>query len=338
MSKKNVSIKDIAELSGVSVATVSRVINNNGSFSEETRKKVLKVIEETNYETNNVAKSLRMKKSNTIGILVPDISNSFFANVVQEIESYLFEKGYSTIICNTDRNEEKELAYLRTLESKMIDGLIVISGVREFGMKSMNKNIPLVCIDRKPKDGKNTILIESNHYQGGFIATEEMIAKGSKNIAIIIHRDFLSSSQERLNGYKDALRKNNIKFQEENVINITKKKNLTKTESTKEAVLEKFREGITYDGIFALNDRLAIGAIHAALEIGLKIPEDIKIVGFDNDPISRYCYPALSTINQDNLSLAKQACNSLLNLIDDPHMVVEKHQVIPVNFVERETT
>ncbi|CRH21139.1 Transcriptional regulator, LacI family (fragment) [Carnobacterium maltaromaticum] len=133
---KNYSIKDIAEIAGVSVATVSRVINDNGRFSEETRKKVLRIIEETGYKMNYSAKNLRMKKSFTIGILVPDISNSFFSEVVQQLEEILFAKGYSTIICNTSRSSEKELAYLRILEGKGIDGLIVISGAEKFEFDS----------------------------------------------------------------------------------------------------------------------------------------------------------------------------------------------------------
>lgn len=338
MKKKNISIKEIAKLSDVSVATVSRVINNNGRFSEDTRLKVMKVIKETNYTTNSVAKSLRMKKSNTIGILVPDISNAFFANVVQEIENFLFDKGYSTIICNTDRSEEKELVYLRMLEGKMIDGLIVISGVKKFGIESMEKNIPLICIDRKPQENQNTVLIESNHYQGGFIATEELINKGCKNIAIIIHRGFLSSSKERLAGYKAALKKHHIKFNEKNIIDIKITGKYSRTEVAKKAVIDKVKEGNQYDGIFALNDRLAIGAIHAASELGMKIPDEIKIIGFDNDPISKYCYPRLTTIKQDNTSLAQHACNSLLSLINDSSSKIEKHQVIPVSLVTRETT
>lgn len=338
MNQKKVSIKEIAELSGVSVATVSRVINDNGRFSEETRKKVVKIIEDTHYETNNIAKSLRMKKSNTVGILVPDIGNSFFANIVQEIESILFEKGYSTIICNTDRNAGKEEAYLRMLEGKMIDGLIAISGVKEFGSATMNWNTPLICIDRKPKDTASTILIESNHYQGGFLATEELITKGCRNIAIIIHRDFLSSSKERLQGYKDALEKYAIPFKEEAIIHVNVQEKMSRTEAAKVALLEKISKGAYFDGVFALNDRLAIGAIHAALEIGKKVPEDLKVVGFDNDPISKYCYPRLTTIRQDNVVIAEQACENLLKLIAGSTHEIEKHQVVPVTLVVREST
>jgi len=337
MSKKNISIKEIAKLSGVSVATVSRVINNNGRFSEETRQRVMSIIEETNYETNNVAKSLRMNKSNTIGILVPDISNAFFASIVRKLESYLFEEGYSTIICNTDRSKEKELTYMKTLESKMIDGLIVISGPKEFEIENLNKKIPVVCIDRKPKDNQDIVLIQSDNYQGGWIATEELIQKGCKNIALLAHRETISTFKARQEGFVDALKKHNFDFNEESIIEITSVNYPSQMEAAKMFLLEKFKQGATYDGIFALNDRLAIGAIEAALELGLNIPEQIKIVGFDNDLISRYCYPKLTTINQNTTVLAKKAYVVLLDLINGGS-TEKQQQVVPIELKVRETT
>ncbi|MDU6792106.1 MAG: LacI family DNA-binding transcriptional regulator, partial [Anaerococcus sp.] len=129
---KTLTIKDIAELADVSVATVSRVINNNGRFSEETRKKVLDIIEKTGYKTNYMAKSLRTNRSYTIGVIVPDISNYFFFSIVEKVEQIMFERNFTTIICNTDRSIKKEKAYLELLESKKIDGLIVISGAENF--------------------------------------------------------------------------------------------------------------------------------------------------------------------------------------------------------------
>ena len=186
---KKYSLKDIAILSGVSVATVSRVINDNGRFSEETRQKVLKVIEETGYKMNYNAKSLRMNRSFSIGILVPDISNYFFSDVVQKIEEILFDKGYSTIICNTARSQAKETAYLKMLEGKGVDGLVVISGAEafDFDYSSNEKHIPYICIDREPKTREDTVFISSNHYQGAFEATEELIHVGCKHPLIVMH-------------------------------------------------------------------------------------------------------------------------------------------------------
>ena len=338
MSKNKVSIKEIAKLSGVSVATVSRVINNNGRFSEDTRQKVLTVIREMNYETNNVAKSLRMNKSNSIGILVPDISNAFFASIVQHLEKMLFDEGYSTIICNTTRSKEKELAYLKILESKMIDGLFVISGAKEFDNEVLNKHIPVVCIDRKPKDNNTTILIQSDNYHGGFLATEILIKKGCKNIALLAHKETSSSFKNRHQGYIDALRTYGLDFNKDNLVEVKAVTKQSSVEDAKAILTEKFKNELIYDGIFALNDRLAIGAIEAASELGIKIPKDIKIIGFDNDPISNYCFPKLTTIKQDTEILARKACSALLGLMDGQQMPIDKNQMVPVELVVRETT
>jgi len=337
MSKKNVSIKEIAELSGVSVATVSRVINNNGRFSEETKQKVLAVIAETNYETNTVAKSLRMKKSNTIGILVPDISNAFFSSLVGKLERHLFEQGYSTIICNTNRNREKEVSYLNVLESKMIDGLIVISGQKEFTWGNRNRKIPIVCIDRKPQSGEDVVLIHSDNYQGGIVATEALVQSGCKRIALLANRLTMSSFKFREEGFSDTLKKHQLPNEASNYIEVPPLGELSHTEAAKLELLKRFQAGQKYDGIFALNDRLAIGAIEAALAFGLKIPEDIRIVGFDNDPISKYCYPKLTTVKQNTTELAQRAGIALLSLIEED-TVDEKLHVVPIELIKRGTT
>ncbi|HEL8271234.1 TPA: LacI family DNA-binding transcriptional regulator, partial [Listeria monocytogenes] len=264
----------IAKLSGVSVATVSRVINDNGRFSEETREKVLAVIKETNYQMNFSAKSLRMNKSFSVGILVPDISNYFFSSVVQQIEAILFDQGYSTIICNTGRNLDKEMAYLNMLESKMVDGLIVISGADEFGFKYTNaeNGIPYVCIDRQPKDKKDTIFISSNHYQGAFEATEALIHAGVKSPVIFMHSRQSSSAKERLKGFQDALKKNNIRYDPD----VSKFTVDLQIHDYQKSIITFVNEVTTMDGIFAINDNIALELLNLLPTIGKKIPNDIK--------------------------------------------------------------
>ena len=153
--KRSISIKEIAKLANVSVATVSRVINNNGRFSEETRKKVQDIIDKYGYTTNMAAKSLRMSKSKTVGLIVPNIDNEWFSHLVLEIEKYFFEKNYSVFICNTSQDEQKEIAYFKSLDSKLVDGIMCISGIEEIPTDVITRNIPIVCIDRKPKDHNN---------------------------------------------------------------------------------------------------------------------------------------------------------------------------------------
>lgn len=332
---KKVSIKDIAELSGVSVATVSRVINDNGRFSEKTREKVLAVIEETGYQMNFSAKSLRMKKTFSIGILVPDISNYFFSAVVQQIEAILFEKGYSTIICNTARSEVKEQAYLKMLESKLVDGLIVISGAQEFEYPYADKGIPFICIDRQPKEKAETIFISSNHYQGAFEATEALLQAKVKQPLIIMYGRQSSSAQERLKGFKDALKKNNVTYEEARMRLVldTKKSNYRQ----KMAAFFASPSGKDVDGVFAINDNIAIELLNYLTEIGKKIPNEVKVIGFDDTPFNNYSSPKLSSVKQNIPKIAQAAVDHLLARLNDPYLPTGKSEIIPVQLILRES-
>ncbi|ENG4423766.1 LacI family DNA-binding transcriptional regulator [Listeria monocytogenes] len=325
---KKTSIKDIAKLSGVSVATVSRVINDNGRFSEETREKVLAVIKETNYQMNFSAKSLRMNKSFSVGILVPDISNYFFSSVVQQIEAILFDQGYSTIICNTGRNLDKELAYLNMLESKMVDGLIVISGADEFGFKYTNaeNGIPYVCIDRQPKDKKDTIFISSNHYQGAFEATEALIHAGVKSPVIFMHSRQSSSAKERLKGFQDALKKNNIRYDPE----VSKFTVDLQIHDYQKSIITFVNEVTTMDGIFAINDNIALELLNLLPTIGKKIPNDIKVIGFDNTPQCNYTVPKLSSVKQNIPKIAQITVDNLITIIKNPKQKKRITEIVPV--------
>ncbi|PMR25498.1 LacI family transcriptional regulator [Listeria monocytogenes] len=325
---KKTSIKDIAKLSGVSVATVSRVINDNGRFSEETREKVLAVIKETNYQMNFSAKSLRMNKSFSVGILVPDISNYFFSSVVQQIEAILFDQGYSTIICNTGRNLDKEMAYLNMLESKMVDGLIVISGADEFGFKYTNaeNGIPYVCIDRQPKDKKDTIFISSNHYQGAFEATEALIHAGVKSPVIFMHSRQSSSAKERLKGFQDALKKNNIRYDPD----VSKFTVDLQIHDYHKSIITFVNEVTTMDGIFAINDNIALELLNLLPTIGKKIPNDIKVIGFDDTPQCNYTVPKLSSVKQNIPKIAQITVDNLITIIKNPKQKKRITEIVPV--------
>lgn len=334
---KKYSMKDIAKLSNVSVATVSRVINKNGRFSEETKDKVMKVIKETGYQPNFSAKSLRMNRSLSIGILVPDITNYFFADVVQKIEEILFQEGYSTIICNTNRDNDKELVYLNTLRSKVVDGLIVISGAEEFDFTTptnASKIIPYICIDRAPKNEDDTIFISSDHYEGAFIATKQLIESGSSLPIFVKHNNRTSTSQvERFKGFKDALAKHRIPFKEDKQVLAV---NLLNSED--ELHMTNFiKKNPDIDGIFAVNDNIAIRVMNALKKVHIRIPEDVKIIGFDGIPQGKNTSPTLSTIEQNTDDIASTAVQSLLRLIKNPKNTGEIIKV-PVSLIQREST
>ncbi|EAE1273832.1 LacI family DNA-binding transcriptional regulator [Listeria seeligeri] len=333
---KKISIKEIAHLSGVSVATVSRVINDNGRFSEETRKRVLEVIKETGYQMNYSAKSLRMNRSFSVGILVPDISNYFFSDVVQKIEEILFDKGYSTIICNTARNTDKEIAYLQMLESKIVDGLVIISGAEKFDSEKahLNRATPYICIDREPIQHSDTVFISSNHYQGAFEATEELFKSGSKS-PIIVHYDREStSSTERKKGFRDALRKNNIIFNEQQHELVFNKEEITITKLLKQA----FSINPEIDAIFAINDNIALDLLEILPTLKKPIPSKVKVIGFDNTPMARYCYPKLSSVKQNTKKIAEITVDTLIDKIEHPGKEIPPLNLVPVELVIRDST
>lgn len=330
--RKNISIKEIAEFCNVSVATVSRVINDNGRFSEETRKKVEDAIEQYDYKPNMVARSLRTRKSQCIGVLVPNINNEFFSSIVLEIENYFFPKGYSVFICNTNGDEKREKEYLRSLDVKGVDGLIYISGMKGIVANCLKRKIPMVCIDRNPNIDENIVIVQSDNYKGGFLATEELIKKGCKEILILKSFKSHSSNKQRFEGYKQALKKYNIPIQEQLILDIN-----TTIEDGKQAVDQLIMKDIAFDGIFAVNDFVAFGSLVSLKENKIEVPKQVKIVGFDNVFISKYSYPAITTINQDKKKLAQEASKVLLELIKN-EFIGEHHIVLPVSLVVRSTT
>ncbi|SDZ50975.1 LacI family transcriptional regulator [Evansella caseinilytica] len=332
-TKRSLSIKEIAKLCNVSVATVSRVINQNGRFSKETEKKVLEAIEKFGYKTNMVAKSLRIQESKSIGVIVPDIKNEFFASIVLEIENYCFSEGYSVFICNTNKEEEKEKAYLKSLDAKGVDGLIYISGRETISLDALQREIPIVCIDRKPDIDTNIAIVESDNYRGGFLATEELIKAGCKDILIIKNRRKFSPARLRYKGYQEALELYDLPLKDELVIDIDQ----TTFEQAKETVSSVIKRRVKFDGVFATNDWIALGALISLKEHHLKVPDNVKLIGFDNISIAKYSYPAITTVHQDKKRLGEEASRALLRLIRKEGG--EKlNIVLPVSLVKRQTT
>lgn len=264
----------------------------------------------------------------SVGILVPDISNYFFSSVVQQIEAILFDQGYSTIICNTGRNLDKEMAYLNMLESKMVDGLIVISGADEFGFKYTNaeNGIPYVCIDRQPKDKKDTIFISSNHYQGAFEATEALIHAGVKSPVIFMHSRQSSSAKERLKGFQDALKKNNIRYDPD----VSKFTVDLQIHNYQKSIITFVNEVTTMDGIFAINDNIALELLNLLPTIGKKIPNDIKVIGFDDTPQCNYTVPKLSSVKQNIPKIAQITVDNLITIIKNPKQKKRITEIVPV--------
>ncbi|WP_207940674.1 LacI family transcriptional regulator [Enterococcus sp. DIV2402] len=338
MTEKRMSIKELAKITGYSVATVSRVLNNKeGKFSEKTREKILAVIEETNYETNSIAKSLRMQRTNTVGVILPDLSNAFFARLVQEIETLLSSKGMTLIICTTNQEKEKEVQYLKMLEGKMVDGIIMISGNNSSLNPVFIKNKGVVFIDRDNSSENNISSVHSDHRYGGKIACQKLIANGCKKIAFVTQED-VQITQKIFEGVLQTTKKQSIKFDESNSILITSDDKFSKTGASNSIISGLIKENnFDYDGVICTDDRLAIGVILALQAHNKKVPEEVKVIGYGNDPIAKYFTPSLSSIRQDYLHLARESVNELLYRIENK---AEKSYdiTIPVSLINRQTT
>lgn len=331
-ANNKVSLKEIAKMSGVSVATVSRVINDTGRFSEATRRRVLGIVKETHYRANTLARSLRTNQSNSVGILVPDLTNDFFSKVVQEIEKNLFKAGYSTIICDTQRSPEMESYYLSTLEAKSIDALIVISGDHPFDADSLTEKIPVLCIDREPKN-KNTIFISSNHKTGALIATQRLIDKGY--FPVCVSPNYASTSKtSRILGFKDALELNSLKFTKSNSLELIPKEQESYDKSIESFLLNNKDKRL---GLFCLSDYIAAVAIRQISKLNLKVPDEIGIIGFDDSKYASLLNPSLTTIHQDTGKIAELSANMIIKLIDNPNLNIQKKIEVPVTLVARES-
>lgn len=334
MSNKKISLIDIARLSGVSTATVSRVINNNGRFSEETGERVRKIIEEYGYVPNTLARSLRTNRSQVVGILVPDITNEFFATIAQKIQMELLKHDYSSMICNTDESKEVEIEHLNILRAQLVSGLIYISGSSTMD-KELKNNIPTVYIDRKPhfEDGYQYAYITSDNKKGGYLATKELIDAGCRKIAIVRFERKISSYEERYEGYKKALKDFNIKSEAEQIIFVDK----VSINRGYDIMKNTYENNLDIDGVFFTTDVLAIGALNYLNEMQINVPKELKIVGFDNISLSNITYPKLTTVNQRVDEIAETSVSLLKSMIEtDEEVRIEKE--IDVELVKRSTT
>jgi len=330
---RQITIKEnTRELPGFPAQPVSRVLNNNGRFSEETRKKVLKAIEEYGYRPNVVAKSLRTNRSKTIGVIVPDITNEFFASIVLAIENYCVPNGYSVFVCNTSEDLEQEKKYVKDLEAKGVDGLIYLSGNSGLPDAVINRKLPIVCIDRKPDDPE-AVIVESDNYKGGYLAAEELLNAGCRKIVLIRDYRDVSTMHQRHLGYRQALKDWGVELDESYVVRIP-----IDVEASRNAVSALVRQGFPFDGIFAATDWLAVGALMALREHGIRVPEEVKLVGYDNISLTLFTSPPITTIHQNKWELGRAAAEVLLDMIHGAQFGRTSPITMDVQLIRREST
>lgn len=308
-----VTMEAIARVAGVSKATVSRVLNGvDEGVSMETRQRVQRIADELHYSFKRDEKKITCNH-NLLSLILPDITNPFFADIAKAVDMEAKKCGYSTIISNTDFSEENEIAEIQKLVRKRVDGIILVpSGIQFRSEHQMPRKygIPMVLLDRKLEGNSDYLGIYSNNEYAAVVSCNRLIQSGSREIVFISGPLNTSTSIERFEGYKAVLAQNGIPFHEE----MCKNGNYT-VESGYRAVMDLERSGIKYTAILSANDLMAIGALNAIRELGYQIPEDIQIIGFDNIEFSQYCDPPLSTMQQPTFEMGTKVVNLLRKLI-----------------------
>ncbi len=311
------SIRDVARTAGVSVSTVSHVINKTRFVSEETRTKVLAAMVELNYKPNRLASSLRRKdkRTNTLGLLIPDSANPFFAEVLRGVEDASFEAGYNVFLCNSDDNPKKELNYIDVLLGKQIDGIILVSaGTHNDAQDLFAQNeIAAVVVDREVTGVKtDTVMVDNK--TGGYQATKYLIDLGHTRIGCIAGPSLLTPSAARVGGYRKALSEHDIPYDDGIVV-----LGNFRAQSGFEATIELLEKSNPPTALFACNDMMAVGAFHAADEVGLKVPDNISIVGFDDITLASFIIPPLTTIAQPSYEMGLLAAEMVIARIQNPN-------------------
>ena len=323
------TIVDVARLAGVTPTTVSRVINNRGYISEKTKKRVHEVMDELGYQPNEIARSLTKQKSNTIGVIVPHISHPYFAKLISNLENEAAKKDYKIILCNSKEKAEKEKQYLDMCKSNRVAGIIICSGNVESN-KINTGGIPVVLLEKNFEEGK--LGIQCDNYQGGKLATEHLIECGCKKIlhlSGVIDEEMPADNREK--AFIDVCSKNEIEYFIKKC-DIDTYNQMNYYDYIKAALNEI--EGV--DGIFASSDLIAAQVIQVCNEIKIRIPEDIKLVGFDDVDISQLTTPRITTVHQPIKEMARLS----IELIDAKYNNIEVNEktILSIKLIIREST
>lgn len=331
-----ITIHDIAERAGVSLSTVSRVLSGKAQryrISRKTQEQVLAVTKALNYQPNKLAQGLRLKKSHSIGLIVPDISNPFFACVTRIIQTTAFEMGYSLIVCNTNEDLATEIAQVELLKSKFIDGFIIMPvGTEYHHLETLiRKKHPLVLLDRCFDELKTHSVVVDN-YDGAYRATAHLIACGHEKIAIIQGLPNTYTNSERVRGYLDALRDHHLAANPQLIVGKDYRRENGYIETK---FLLSLQERPT--AIFTTSDLITLGAFQALAEDHCKIPDDISIVSFDDTDFAPYLIAPLTAVRQPKELMAESAVRLLIEAIDGKRQPEKQRVVLKPQLITRES-
>jgi LacI family transcriptional regulator len=324
MKYEAITIKDIAKALGLSTSTVSRALRGSYEISAETKKLVLEYAEKLNYRPNPIALSLKEKRSRSIGIVVCEIANNFFSQVINGIESVAYKKGYYVIISQSHESYEREVANTQYLASRSVDGLLVSLSAETTDLSHLNKlhdkGFPIVFFDRITEE-MQTHKVIANNFHGAYQATEHLIKSGFKRIAHLTVASHLSITKERLAGYKAALADHSLPF-DETLVKYCKYGGLiySETEQAVDALLALKKKP---DAIVAASDKLSTGCLTALAKRKIKVPDSMGIVGFTNSLLADIFHPPLTSIRQPAFEMGQVAMEMLIQIIESKHPVTK---------------
>ncbi|WP_336787251.1 LacI family DNA-binding transcriptional regulator [Paenibacillus sp. MMO-177] len=314
------TIYDVAKEAGVSIATVSNAINGKGNVSKKRREQIFKIMEQMNYQPNVNASALMGKKTYTLGLLIPDISNPFFSEIARAIEDQAHQLGYSVIMCSTDNKDERVERYIALLEQKNVDGILIGTGVDnlEILINLQARKIPIVMISREAASLEVDTVV-ADDYVGGLMAAQHLAEMGHTRIAILSEQLKVSSARERIRGFKQGLQDRQIPFDDRNLVICD-----YMVEEGRRGAGELLDREDRPTALFCCNDVLAIGAMQEARSLGIKVPEELSIVGFDDTILAAVVDPPLTTVAQPIASMAKQAFQLMISNLDEADPVKKR--------------
>lgn len=336
MKTHQVTIKDLAKILNISVSTVSRALKNHPDISAETKQNVKELALKLKYEPNALALNLRRKKTNTIGVIIPEIVHHFFSSVISGIEDVAYDLGYNVMVCQSNESYEREVINAQALLSNRVDGVLisVSKTTHDFDhfRNFISQGIPVVFFDRICPDIMTDRVI-TNDEGGAFLATEFLINKGCKHIAHFAAPQNLLIAQGRLTGYQRALKQYGYEYTPKLVLHC----------DTRELALEKtihfFENNPQVDGLFAVNDSTAITAMQMIQKMGKNVPADVSVVGFGDGPIALITYPTLTTIEQKGYEMGTEAIDLLLHRIENENVSDSfQTKVLTPTLIAREST
>ncbi|HAU5567007.1 TPA: transcriptional regulator RbsR [Serratia fonticola] len=324
-------MKDVARLAGVSTSTVSHVINNNRFVSEQVREKVDQAIRELNYAPSALARSLKINQTRTIGMLLTASSNPFYSEVVRGVENSCYERGYSLILCNTEGDEERMNRSLETLMQKRVDGLLMMCTETHLpSAEILNRypSVPMVMMDWAPFEGRGDI-IQDNALLGGELATQHLIDRGYTRIACIAGPQDKTPARLRLEGFHKAMTNSGLPVLPGYVVDGD-----FEFQGGFNAMNQLLTLELLPEAVFTSNDAMAVGVYHALFQAGLRVPQDIAVMGYDNIELARYLTPPLSTVHQPKDELGELAIDTLIHRMSDPD-ASQQTLVLTPELVER---